>query len=122
MHVHVQIVAVRLLRVGKVRPEAGGRGAGTGIRIGGAAQQVCAWEFTLANVDAAPKRAGVVVDAVVGDLNVVSPTVHEDGAAALRAVGDGQAVDPGRIAPEVAGVVAGGSTRGAIRAGIAGAE
>jgi len=36
-------------------------------------------KFTLANVDAARKRSGIVVDPVVSDLYVMRPTVQEDG-------------------------------------------
>ena len=48
------------------------------------------------------KRAGIAVDPVVGDLQVMRPAVHEDAAAALRAVGDAQAIDARRVALEVA--------------------
>ena len=58
--------------------------------------------FALADRDAAGQRSLVVVNAVVGDLQVVGPAVHEDAAAALRAVGDGHAVDARRVALEVA--------------------
>ena len=45
-----------------------------------------------------PESVPVVVDTVVGDLDVVSPAVHEDAAAALGTVGDAQAVDARRVA------------------------
>ncbi len=60
-------------------------------------------KFTLADVDAARQRSGVVVDPVVGDLQVMPPAVDEDAAAALGAVGDAQAVNARRVALEVAG-------------------
>src|SRR2546427_1701929 len=47
-------------------------------------------------------RSRIVGDPVVGDLNVVTPTVHVDAAASLGAVGDTQAVDAGWVAPEAA--------------------
>ena len=59
-------------------------------------------ELTLANADAARERARIVVDPVVGDLQVMRPAVHEDAAAALGAVGDGQTIDARRVAIEVA--------------------
>ncbi len=58
--------------------------------------------FALADGDAAGQCSLVVVDAVVGDLEVVAPAVDQDAAAALGTVGDGQAVDARRVAPEVA--------------------
>src|SRR5213078_1092813 len=76
--------------------------AGSGSRVGGAPCEVRGRKFTLPDVDPARERSGVVVDPVVGDLQVMAPAVHEDGAAALGAVGDAQAVDAGRIAPEAA--------------------
>ncbi len=48
------------------------------------------------------QRAGVARHAVVGNLHVVVPAVHEDPAAALRAVRERDAVDARRIAQEVA--------------------
>ncbi len=76
-------------------------GARSGIGCA-AARRGTRREFALADVDAARERSGVVVDAVVGDLQVVAPGVDEDAAAALRAVGDAQAVDARRVALEVA--------------------
>src|SRR5271166_2413189 len=71
-------------------------------RIGGTALEVWGSELTLADANAARKRAGIVVDAVVGDLQVMRPTVYEDAAAALGAVSDAQPIDAGRVANEVA--------------------
>src|SRR6266481_4942699 len=98
MHVHVEVVTVSQLNT---RDGAGL--ARTGGRVGGAALEVGRWEFTLTQVNAARKRAGIVVDPVVGNLQVMAPAVHKDAAAALRAVGDAQAIDARRIALEVAG-------------------
>ena len=61
-------------------------------------------EFTLADADSARERTGVVVDPVVGDLQVMVPAVDEDAAAALGAVPDREAVNRGRIALVVAGI------------------
>ena len=60
----------------------------------------------MTDVDAARERTCIVLDTVVGDLNVVAPPVYEDAATTLRAVGDGQAIDTRRVAPEVAGEAA----------------
>ena len=49
----------------------------------------------------------VAVDARVGDLEQVVPAVHEDTAAALRAVDDAHAVDARRVALEVGRTVVG---------------
>ena len=75
-----------------------------GSRIGraGGSTQIRRREFALADVDAAGERSGVVVYAVVGDLQVMTPGVDEDAAAALGTVADAQTVDAGRIAQEVA--------------------
>src|SRR5205823_5573532 len=100
VHVDVQVVAIRFNHVVS-RVLARSRGSING-RVGGATQ-VWLREFALADVDAAGERSGVVVYAVVGDLQIVTPGVDEDTAATLRAVADSQAVNAGRIAPEVAG-------------------
>ena len=60
--------------------------------------------FALADDDTAAYGAGVVVDAVVGNFEIVAPAVYIDSAAALRAVGDAQPVNARRIALEVTGV------------------
>src|SRR5215470_9886905 len=100
MHVHVQVMAIRQLSTVLARETPGL--AGTRGRVGGAALGVGRGKFALTHVDAARECTGVVLNTVVGDLDVVSPAVHEDTAATLRAIGDGQAVDAGRVAPEVA--------------------
>src|SRR5438309_3001613 len=78
--------------------------AGARSRVGRAALDVAGRKFALAYVYTARQRAGIVVDAVVGDLQVMAPAMYEDTAAALRAVGDAQPVDARRIAPEAARV------------------
>src|SRR5262249_49174362 len=76
--------------------------ARTRSSIGGAVLNVLGRELTLADVDAAGERADVAVNTVVGNLQVVVPAVDEDTASALRAVGDGKAVNARRVALEVA--------------------
>ena len=94
----------RLWQYGKLQvgDTAGLAGTRSGIRLRPRAAEVRWREFTLADVDAARERSGVVGDAVVGDLQVMAPGVDEDAAAALRAVADAQAVNARRVAPEVA--------------------
>ena len=58
-----------------------------------------------ADGDAARERAVIGGNPRVGDLQIVVPAVHEDRAAALRAVDDAETVDARRIAHEVAGAV-----------------
>src|SRR5262249_33250348 len=65
--------------------------------------QVSTRELALTNVDAARERTRIVLDAVVGDLDVVTPAMYEDGTTTLRAVGDRQTIDARRVAHEVAG-------------------
>src|SRR5437868_6926440 len=60
--------------------------------------------FTLANGNAARQSPGIVVNPVVGDLNVVSPGMHKDSATTLRTITDAQSVDAGRVAPEIGGI------------------
>ena len=81
MHVHVLIVEEGLLLAASV--------------------QVPHPELPLADGDAARERAGIAVDPVVGDLQVVVPGVHEDATTTLRAVGQREAVDARRVAQEV---------------------
>ena len=109
MHVDVQVQAERQVRTDYCAVLAGGehvegrtplppppyRRPVTVIAIG---------ELTLAEGDSARERAGIVVDPVVGDLQVVVPAVDEDAAAALGAVPDGEAVNRRRIALKVAGI------------------
>src|SRR2546429_1744149 len=59
--------------------------------------------FPLADRDAARQRALVVVDAIVGDFQVMGPSVHQDAAAALGTVDDRQAVNSRWVAIKVAG-------------------
>src|SRR5205807_10032654 len=75
--------------------------ARTRNRDGAPSLSVRGREFTLTDVDPARHRSGVVRDPVVGDLQVMPPTVHEDAAAALRAVLDGQRIDALWIGVEV---------------------
>ncbi len=96
--VDVHVEAVLQLRTGR---QAVCGLAGIRIRIE-PANRVGTRELALTDVDATRERPGVVRDAVVGDLEVMPPAVHEDAATALRAVGNGQPVDAGRIAVEVA--------------------
>src|ERR1700758_3229571 len=97
MDVHIDVLAVRQLSI-SYRAVL----AGTRSRVCGAPLEVGASKFALTKVDAARKRSGVVVDAVVGNLQVMRPPMHEDAAAALRAVGDSQAVDARWVARVVA--------------------
>ena len=98
MHVDVQVVAIRELQVGD---GAGLAGARISIHSPGAAQ-VRRWEFTLAHVDAARESSGVVVDAIVGDLEIMTPGVDEDAATALGTVTDTQSINARWVAQEVA--------------------
>src|SRR5215469_5230179 len=59
--------------------------------------------LALANGNAAGQSSLVVSDTVVGDLEVVGPSVNVDAAATLRAVGHGEAINPRRVAVEVTG-------------------
>ena len=52
--------------------------------------------------DAAGECARIAHYTVIGDLQVVVPAVHEDATAALRAVGERDAIDARRVAHEVA--------------------
>src|SRR5512135_3940931 len=79
-------------------------------------------ELALVDGDAACQRSMVAVDTVVGYLQVMAPAVHEDATAALRTVGDGDAVNARRVAQEVAGEIVAvrcaiGQHGGAIREG-----
>ena len=98
VNVHVHVEAVRQLR-DRLRCWSGRSPERRSPRP---RHQVGGREFTLAYVDAAGKRSSVAVDPVVGDLQVMTPAVDEDAAAALGAVGDAQAVDAGRDCTEVA--------------------
>src|SRR5215469_2222087 len=60
--------------------------------------------LALSDRDTASHGSGVVIDPVVRNLQSMSPTVHEDSATTLRAVGDGQTIDARWVAEEVAGV------------------
>jgi len=53
--------------------------------------------FPLADRDATRQCSLVVVDAVIGDLEVMGPGVHHDATATLGAVDNRQAVDPRRL-------------------------
>src|SRR5256885_1773927 len=84
----------------------GGHGSGG---LAGAWGRVCCStlevrgrKLTLADADAARQSSRIVGDPVVGNLNVLTPTVHEDAAASVGAVGDPKAIDARRIAPEAA--------------------
>ncbi len=98
VHVHFHVKAERQLGVGgktSIRP------AGTRLRID-CPREVAVRMLSLAHRDTARQRSLVVVDAVVRDLQIVSPAVHKDAAAALGAVGHCQAVDARGVALEVA--------------------
>ena len=71
-------------------------------RTVGVALEIAVAEFALADLDTARQRSVVVANSVVGDFEVMSPAVDENAAAALGTVGDQQAIDPRRIALEVA--------------------
>ncbi len=60
--------------------------------------------FRLADGDTTRQRAGVGVNAVVGDFNGMVPAVDEDTAAALGTIRDAQTVNARRVAEEVARV------------------
>ena len=98
MNVDVHVEAVRQLQTGYV---AGLARARRSIHRA-CAGDVAGREFTLAYVDAARKRSSIAGDPVVRDLQVMTPSVDEDAAAALRAIRDSQSVDAGRVAPEAA--------------------
>src|SRR5205807_183526 len=55
----------------------------------------------IADGDPTGNGSAIVVDAVVGDLQVVAEAVDENAATALRAVGEAHAVDTRRVAEEV---------------------
>ena len=59
--------------------------------------------LNLADGDAAGQSSRVAANAVVGDFQVVIPAMGEDAAAALAAVGEGDAVNTRRAAEEVVG-------------------
>ena len=61
-------------------------------------------------VMAAREGSAIVVDPVVGDFHVMVPGMQPDTAAALRTVGEGQAIEARWVAKEVAGVC--GAIRG----------
>src|SRR3989440_299537 len=96
-HVHVMAVRQHDARYRAFLARAGGRVCGVPLDVRGR-------KFALADADTARVGAGVVGDPVVRDLQLMSPAVHEDAAATLRAVLDGQAVDARRVAIEVARV------------------
>src|SRR3974390_802745 len=88
--------------------------------VGGTPHNIRGRKFALADADAARERSGVVVDPVVGDLQVMRPAVGEYPAAALRAVDYGQPINAGGVAHEVAGEPVGSTGAiGAERVGIA---
>ncbi len=58
--------------------------------------------FPLADRDAARQCSLVVVNAIVGDFQVVGPSVYVDAAASLGTVGNRQAVNARRVALEAA--------------------
>ncbi len=109
VHVHIGVVHERQLR--------------HAIHIDGAVGRL-----HLPNGDATGERASVARHTGVGDLQVMVPAMHEDPAAALRAVGEGDAVDARRVAQEVARVVVAvvravrerraDAVRGAVRIGL----
>src|SRR5690349_11447691 len=74
--------------------------------------------FALADGDATRQRSLIVVNAVIGNLEVVSPSMDENAAAALGAVDETQSVDARRIAVVVARVrICTSGTGGTIRRG-----
>src|SRR5262249_30684188 len=101
VYVHVHIQAVRQVRVENRDPQARWRIVGHKLsdrskRTRGAFLiDNCEsdGEFALADADAARERTSVVVNAIVGDLQVVRPSVDEHAAAALGAVPDGEPVN-----------------------------
>ena len=68
MHIHVKLEAIRHVLVGNQTRAVAAR---AGRRVGGAAHDVRASKFTLADADAAGKCTGIVEDTVVGDLQVM---------------------------------------------------
>ena len=59
--------------------------------------------FALTDSDAAGERSLVAVDTVIGNLQVVTPRVDEDSAAALGAVDQAQSVDAEQVAWKLLG-------------------
>jgi hypothetical protein len=96
VHVDVHVQAVRQVRSDHRDVQARGRRVADGLsyrrRDTGGPYLVYNGERTrelaLADVDTARERTGVVVYAVVGNLQVVRPAVDEEATTALRAVSD----------------------------------
>ena len=85
---HIQTVRQMLIVRESRAVAAGARG-----RIGGTSLNNWGREFALAVADTTRKRSSVVVDTVVGDLQVMRPTMDEDTASTLGAVGDRQPIN-----------------------------
>ena len=62
------------------------------------------WRLGLADDDTAAECAAIVEDAVVGDFQIMAPTVYEDATAPLGTIGNAQTIDPRWVAQEVGDV------------------
>src|SRR6266481_8146410 len=96
MDVHKLIKAERQL---SIRDVAGLAGTRSWID---SSLEVAIRMFALADRDAPRQCSLVVVDAIVGDFQVVGPCVYVDAAASLGTVGHRQAVNARRVALETA--------------------
>ena len=94
----MQVMAVRQLRTIDGAGLAGTRSQD------GRSRDLLGRKFALAYGDTARQRSLIVVDAIVGDFQVMRPRVYEDATTSLGTVGDGQAVDARRVAYEIARV------------------
>src|SRR5205814_8500344 len=102
MDIDVHVVAVGQCQVvGQAVVRDAGAGNGVGSR---STCEEGIGMFALTHGDAARHGALVVEHAVVRDLELMTPGVNPDAAAALRAVLDGEAVNAGRVAGAGAGV------------------
>ena len=97
VHVRMGVEAVGQLSTVRASGLTGARS-----RTSGVALEIAVAEFTLADFYAARQGSAVVANSVIGNFNVVSPAVYENAATALGAVGNQQAIDPRRIALEIA--------------------
>src|SRR5581483_8605408 len=97
--VDVQVVAVRQALASNRTAL-----AGPGRNDVGISYELQIHVFTLTDSDAARQSPGIVVNPVVGDLDIVSPAVDEDAATTLGTVADAQSVNTRRVAGKVRGI------------------